>query len=29
MKQVEITSTALPKLAGLYGAGAVAIKYAK
>lgn len=29
MKQVEITSTALPKLAGLYGAGAVAIKFAK
>ncbi|HPK30467.1 MAG TPA: ROK family protein [Bacteroidales bacterium] len=29
MKQVEITSTALPRLAGLYGAGAVAIKYAK
>ena len=29
MKQVEITSTALPRLAGLYGAGAVAIKFAK
>ena len=29
MIQVEVTSPALPKRAGLYGAGAVAIKYAK
>ncbi|MDD2595944.1 MAG: ROK family protein [Bacteroidales bacterium] len=29
MKQVEFTKTQLPKLAGLYGAGAVAIKFAK
>ena len=29
IKQVKFTATALPKMAGLYGAGAVAIKFAK